>query len=392
MLQLSPPRRSLGRAVVSGGMSSDHSAARSKTRVLYIHMAALGDAIMASPALRLLREGLPEVRIDVVARQAAVGYFSSLSSVDRVIPFVAEEFVDRRRPWKLLGAPAEVARVIRALREGRYDAALQWRGQIPDTLMSVLTRARHRVACVQSIHRRSIVPVERVSFLVTDLVPVIDPGAHLVEAMAAPARHLVCKLGGCSEPGPTPAMEFPLRDEDERAARAFMAVHDLSDATPMAMVAIGANTAVNSWSCAKFAAVADYLRLVHDLRVILSGLPQHRSREIEIVAGMKTQPICSTGRLTFGAVGALLRRCRLLVSLNTGISHAAAALRVPVVVLSGRDGASITPWGTPHRVVTRNPHYPARHPRPREWPGLVEKITPAEVSAAADELLATLDA
>lgn len=366
---------------------STDSAAAPRRRLLYIHMAALGDAIMASPALRILREGLPGAQVDVLARRAAADYFSSLTSVDQVVPFVAERFVDRHRPWKLLQAPGELARLIRTLRDNRYDAVVQWRGQIPDTLMSACTRARHRVAAVQSIHRRSIIPVERVSFLVTDLVPVADPGAHLVEAMAAPARHLVHKLGGLPEREAARPLEFPLRTEDERAADAFMAAHDLREDTPMAIVAISAKTAVNSWPGARFGAVADYLRLSHGLRVILSGVPEHRDRETEIAAGMKTQPLCSTGRLPFGGVCALLRRCRLLVALNTGISHAAAALRVPVVVLSGRDGASITPWGTPHRVVTRNPFYPARHPDPREWAGLVEKITPAEVKAAIDALL-----
>lgn len=357
-------------------------------RVLYIHMAALGDAIMASPALRLLKHGLPGWSVDVVARQAAVPYFSSLPYVDRVVPFVNESYVDRRRPWRLLGAPKEVSRVVRELRAGRYEAAIQWRGQIPDTLMSVLTRARTRVAGVQSIHRRSIVPVERVSFLVTDLVPVIDPGAHMVEAMAAPARYLVQKLGGGQPPVDALNLDYPLRSADEDAASAFMAANHLSGHEPLAVVAISAKTAVNSWPMERFAEVADHLQSRHGVRVILSGIPEHRAREAEVTRAMKTEPICSTARLPFGALCALLRRSRLLVSLNTGISHVAAALRVPVVVLSGRDGASITPWGTPHRVVTRNPFYPQRHPDPREWTRLLHLITPEEVNTAADALLA----
>lgn len=369
-------------------MQSAHGDVAPPTRrVLYIHMAALGDAIMASAALRLLKQGLPGVQVDVLARRSAVEYFSSLTSVDRVVPFVAERFIDRRRPWKMLQAPGELVRVLRALRRGRYHAVVQWRGQIPDTLMSAFTSAPHRVAAVQSIHRRSFIPVERVPFLVTDLVPVTDPGAHMVEAMAAPAHHLVRKLGGRPATEPALKLEFPLSNADEQAAQAFIAAHNLEEGVPMAMVAISARTAVNTWPGDRFGAVADYLRISHGLRVILSGVPEHRARETEIAERMRTQPVRATGRLSFGGVCALLRRCRLLVSLNTGVSHAAAALRVPVVVLSGRDGASITPWGTPHRVVTRNPHYPARHPQPREWAGLVEKITAAEVNAAADALL-----
>lgn len=356
-----------------------------KRRILYIHMCALGDAIMASPALRILHRGLPDAEIHVLARRAACDYFGSLDSVATVIPFAQERFVDRRSPWKLLLAPRQLAELYGALRRNRYDAAIQWRGQIPDTLMNFATGAPVRIAGVQSIHRPSAIPVERVSFLVTDLVATRAPDAHLVEAMSAPARFAVTRLGGV--PGAEPqALEYPISARDAAEALAFRQTHRIAN-RPYAIVATSAKTTVNSWPPDRFARVADHLQQRYGYQVVLSGLPEHRHRELEVTAAMRTQPICSTGRIPFGALCGVLQHARILVCLNTGISHVAAALRVPTVVLSGRDGASITPWHAPHRIVTRNSYYPMRHPDPRDWPKLVGRISAAEVNGAVDELL-----
>ena len=341
---------------------------------------------MASPALRLAKQGLPEWSLSVLARTHTRDYFLTLPYVDEVVEFVEDRHLDRKRPWKIFNGWNDSLRLFKQLSTGGYSAVIQWRGQLPDTLMSACTGARHRIAAVQSIHRKSALPVEKVRFLVTDLAPVLHPGAHLVEAMAAPVILLLEKLGR-HLPNPDLSLDYPLRSSDHEAAAAFLRAERLPDDTPLACVGISAKTAVNAWPVERFAAVADYLQQEHGLRVVLTGTPNHLERENEIVSRMSTKPIRSIGRLPFPALCAVLARSRLLVSLNTGLSHIAAALRVPVVVLNGRDGSSITPWGTSHRVVTRNPFYPRRHPDSRRWASLVPLITIEDVCAGVDDLL-----
>lgn len=355
--------------------------------ILYVHMAALGDAIMASAALRILKQGLPQMQVAVLARAHACDYFRTLPYVDEVIPFVADRHVSRSRPWKMLGAAPELATLLIRLKREQFAAAIQWRGQLQDTLLSWVTGARHRVAAVQSIHRRAFLPVERVSFLVTDLVTVTAADAHMVEAMAAPAEFLVKKLGGTPPIDRNLALDFPLSVADRSLADAFLAHAGIGAEEPLACLSIGARSTFNDWRPERFAAVADALAVRHGMRVILNGMPQHAEREAAIARQMVAKPICSVGRLPFGALCAVLARSRLLVALNTGIVHVAAALRVPVVVLNGRDGASLSPWGTEMRIVTRNPYYPRRHPDSRQWAGLVDLIPVTEVLAAIDDIL-----
>ena len=48
--------------------------------ILFIHMAGLGDAIMASPSLALLKSNLPKWRLFVLARTQVIEYLDSLQS------------------------------------------------------------------------------------------------------------------------------------------------------------------------------------------------------------------------------------------------------------------------------------------------------------------------
>lgn len=367
--------------------SNTRPTARKVSNILFIHMAALGDAVMSSPALRILKITFPDAQLTVLARTHAMEYFRALRYVDRVVPFIDERHVDRRRPWRLLRSSGEIVRLLRDLRSGRFDLTIQWRGQLPDTLMSRLTGARRRVAGVQSIHRRSPLSVERIGFMVTDLVTFDRPSGHLVEAMAAPSLFLFKELQGETLEIPQLSLDYPISPAGREEADRFLRSKKLTD-EPIALVSISSKSSFNRWTSEGFAKVADHLHHRHGMRVMLTGLPSDAERESEISSLMMTEPICTTGRLTFAGVCGVLEKGRLLVSLNTGISHIAAALRVPVVLLNGRDGASISPWGVPHRVVTRNQYYPKRHPNPKEWPGLVPMITPVEVEQSVDALIA----
>ncbi|MDX2187255.1 MAG: glycosyltransferase family 9 protein [Opitutaceae bacterium] len=353
--------------------------------ILYLHMAALGDAVMASPAMTVLKAACPEARITVLARAQAQAYFATLPQVDRVIPFVGERHVDRRRPWRLLGAPSELQRVVKEVRSTRWHACLQWRSQLPDTLLSGLSRASHRIVGIQRIHRPATLGAEQLGMFFTERVPLTGENAHLVEAFALPVLALLRKWE-VMPPSELPGLTYPIGLEERRAAQEFLLINGVRSHERLAMINISAKSEFNRWTDDKFSALGDGLAEM-GMRVVLSGVPEHREREIVIASRMKSPPVLSTGRLSMGAVAAVLERCRVLVALNTGIAHVSAALQVPVVVLNGRDGASITPWKVPHRVVTRNSHYPKRHPDPKVWPSLVPLIEPQEVIAAVQELV-----
>ncbi|HKT33433.1 MAG TPA: glycosyltransferase family 9 protein, partial [Nitrospira sp.] len=110
------------------------------------------------------------------------------------------------------------------------------------------------------------------------------------------------------------------------------------------------------------------------LRVVVTGVADEEPLAAELGSALTDPPINMTGRTTLGSLGILLSRARLLVANDTGVSHVAAALRTPSVILSvGSDPAR---W---------NPLDAARH---RVLQG--SAADPQDVLAEADDLLCGL--
>ena len=101
------------------------------------------------------------------------------------------------------------------------------------------------------------------------------------------------------------------------------------------------------WMPERFAQVADRLISEHGARVCLvAGAAD--ARYANDVAGAMRQPAVNfAGTLSVGELAALLHRCRLLISNDSGPVHVAAAVGTPVVDIFGRNQRGLSPlrWG-----------------------------------------------
>ena len=85
----------------------------------------------------------------------------------------------------------------------------------------------------------------------------------------------------------------------------------------------------------------------------MTGTADERAITGAVLSAMRESAVDLAGETTLGVLAALLAHSRLLVSNDTGVSHIAAALRVPsVVVFTGSDPARWAPLDrTRHQVV-----------------------------------------
>jgi ADP-heptose:LPS heptosyltransferase len=137
-------------------------------------------------------------------------------------------------------------------------------------------------------------------------------------------------------PAASRAIAFPLRDADRRDAAALLAAAGVSGA--IAVVHPGAQLPSRRWSPARFARVADALAEA-GLRVVVTGSPAEAGLARAVRAAMRRPAADLCGRTpSVWTLGALVERAALVVTNDTGVSHVAAAVRTPsVVVASGSD-------------------------------------------------------
>src|SRR5262245_40315520 len=93
----------------------------------------VGDAVLALSAIRDIRAGFPQAEITVMARPSVSGVFSS-------VPYINDVWIEPRpssiRDW---------LRVIRAIRERRFDMVVLLPNSFESAVLAFLSRIPKRV-------------------------------------------------------------------------------------------------------------------------------------------------------------------------------------------------------------------------------------------------------
>lgn len=161
-------------------------------------------------------------------------------------------------------------------------------------------------------------------------------------------------MGFLGLPQQTQELEFPVEDAEYRQGLQLLKAHSLEPGRYIC-VHPGASSEDRRWSAAGFAQVANRLAET-GYRVVLTGTSGERALTQKVSVAMNplgARPLNLAGRTSLGSLAVLLRYAALLVCNDTGISHLAAALKTPsVVVFSNSEVKRWSPSdGSRHRVV-----------------------------------------
>ena len=316
-------------------------------RILLLRLERIGDLLMSLGAIRAVRQLAPDAEIDLVVGSWNESLARLIADVTRV------ETLDL--PWLARGASgaSHAALVGRATgwRSRRYDLAINFEGDIRSHGLLWLSAARRRVGFDQAGGGP----------LLTDRVAhdprrhVADNSMTLVErAFDRPDGSLPRALTADGEP----LWRLSIPEGAHGAARAMAAQvagdPNAVDRTWLAVHAPGGRL-VKQWPVDRFGEAAIALARRMDAVVVLTGGPGDdevvaQTAAMLKAAGISTIPLQGTTDLVL--LAALLARCRLLLTGDTGPMHVAAAVGTPVVAVFGPS----MPWRygpliRQHRVV-----------------------------------------
>jgi ADP-heptose:LPS heptosyltransferase len=299
-------------------------------RIAILRALMLGDMLCAVPALRAFRAGFADAEIVLVGLGWARAFTERFDHL-------LDGFLELPGFPGLPEVPPRVADLPSFFAEAqarRFDLVVQLHGsgRVTNTLALLLGGRR-----TAGFHPPGEPPPDEELFIS------YPDERHEIHRLLRLAGHLAL-------PVDDDRLEFPLRASDE---------HELAKLAPelrageYACVHPGARSA-RPWPPDRFAALADALA-ARGLRVVLTG-SDAETDVIRRVSGLMGAPALDVaGRTTLGGLGALLAGARVLVSNDTGVSHLAAALRVPsVVVVTTSNPDRWAPLDRErHRVVVR---------------------------------------
>jgi ADP-heptose:LPS heptosyltransferase len=302
-----------------------------QTRVVVLRALMLGDLLCATPALRALRHGMPGAHVCLLGLPGARELVERLDSVDEFIAFPGWPGLPESAPRNALARQ----RFVKEMRERHFDLALQMHGSgaIVNPLVAAFGAARNAGFASADAW---CPPADAARF-----VDWPAQGSE-VERLLKLTDHLGLARRGT-------ALDFPLRDADRATAAALCA--GLED-RPLALIHAGAQLPSRRWPVERFAAVADALAEA-GLAIALTGSAcTEATLTRRLAAAMHAPALDLSGRTTLWSLAALVERAQLVVCNDTAISHIAAALGTPsVVVSSGGDARRWAPADAArHRV------------------------------------------
>jgi len=276
----------------------------------------VGDAVMATPALRALREHLPGARIIGVLKPYVAGVLEGSPWFDEQI------ILDKRGPWRQRW-PAAAWR----LRRESVELALLFPNTLRTALAAWLGGCRRRVGYVG--HGRG--------WLLTDpLDPVRDAHGRSTPRPIIDAYNLLVEhVGG---PAPGRRMELFTMPRDEAAADEVWETHGLGRHSEVVCLNPGAAFgSAKHWPTDYFVELA---RDLHDRRgsgvLVLCGPAERALAEEITVRAARPGVHALAGRpLSLGLTKACIRRAGMLITTDSGPRHFAAAFGRPVVTLFG---------------------------------------------------------
>lgn len=280
--------------------------------MLIIKLSSLGDLFHALPAATMIRQALG-YEMDWVTQPEYAELVSHFEGVRRVIAFPRRCFLSRG------------AAFIGELRREMYDLVLDFQGLLKSALVARAARGRMRIG--PSYAR------EGAGFFYDEIAGTLNKNRHAVDE----ALDFVRSLGL-----PRREVCFPVR----------LPRRSLEGARPHIGLLPCSRWVTKNWPVEKFAATAAMIRDHKPATFYILGSRKDRPAADHLAAQIGPDAVNLCGQTSLVELGGFLQDMDVLITVDSGPMHMAAALGVPVVAVFGAtDPRRTGPYGPKHRVL-----------------------------------------
>ena len=307
-------------------------------QILIIKMAGIGDLLLATPALRALRETYPHAHIDLLVTPDSAGILNGWQVIDRII--VLDKYLFDY-PQQFLTRPHNLLRLKplwRDLRDGHYDAVLLLHhltlpfGRLKHQLLLRATGAQWRVG-LDNGHGWFL------------NVRVKDNGFGAMHE----AEYYLAVAGAVGAKTKDKRLVVPLSEADHRQAWQLLYEHETPQNIRHPIIAMhpgsGGYSTARRWAPERFAQLADTLYSSVGGQLLLLGGPEEAELHQHIIDMIHSEmPVRSmAGRGSIKVTAALLEQVDLFIGNDSALVHLAVAAGTPTVAIFGLTNAQA--WG-----------------------------------------------
>ncbi len=278
----------------------------------------VGDAIFITPALSTLRSGFPKAKISLLVPEKVAEIYQGNPDIDELIT------CRRKRSLK------EKIELIRTLREKKFDLGIimQSTSYEPAILLS-LARIPERVGYSHSLR----------NLFLTEVVKRSKGTQHEVDFFLGLIKALGVEIEGKEV--------FMAEDREARGwVGNFLIENGYKEGDPLIGIFSGAYFGpAKRWFPERYATLADRLIKNYRARVVLFGEKNDLPLVQKIIDKMTANPINVVGKTSLKQLRALIERCHLFITNDSGPLQIASTTKTPIIALFGSSDPQKTgPW------------------------------------------------
>ncbi|MFH1080927.1 MAG: lipopolysaccharide heptosyltransferase II [Pseudomonadota bacterium] len=292
----------------------------------------IGDAVMTLPAFAAVRNSFPRAHITILAKPWVAELFELCPDIDEIILFQSPGIHDGLSgKW----------RIAREIRNKKFDAAILLQNAIEAAIITFLAGIPVRAG--YNSDGRGLLLTHSVQR--TKAIRKVHQTDYYLEMVKA----LGCRPAD---------REFYLRcgQEHDLLGETVLKRHSLAENRLLVGMAPGAAYGpAKKWFPERFASVADKLVDAFSAQIVLFGSSGDSDTAAEVQAQAIHPMTDLTGKTGLKEAMALMTRCRLFISNDSGLMHVAAALGVPTVAVFGSTNpATTSPPGRKNIIIYKD--------------------------------------
>lgn len=328
-------------------------------RILIIRLAPLGETVLTTPVIRVLRQHFQDAYIAYMVAPTREDLVSANPHLNEVLTY-----------------QSSVPKLIYQLIRNKFQLAVVLQPTFRLVLHTFLARIPFRIGFETNTGGRKLLQIA---------VP-NNTAQHETQRYLDVVRALDIEVAD-DEP------EVFVDDAGKTWVNDFLESRNLNDDKPIIGLNPGAATSYRRWDVDNFAILGNMLHEAYGAHIIITTGPREGELAHQMAKQMAHPPIV-VNDVTPMQLAAVLQRCHLYISNDTGPMHLSTAVKTPTIALFG--GSNPMQWGPPwnkHTIIARQGCEYMKTLSPKEWDEHADvahqnlkTIKPEMVFAAAEKM------
>lgn len=337
-------------------------------KILMIRLSSIGDVLLTTPAIRLLKKKFPESRIDFVIKKEFAELLMHNPGIHRLLIFDKQD------------KSHSISKIRKQIRNEKYDLIIDLHKNFRSFYLTLLSKADQIFRYKKNAFRRFFLVKCKLNFYKT-IVPV-----YLRYIARLKKLQIVYDEEG-----------LDLFFNNDIKIKILEKFNDFLNIPGKYTIGIapGAKHATKQWMPEGFAAVIQHYTKAQKSKIIIFGSSVDQNVVQSFKINKNQNVLDTTGKLSLLETGVLINQCDLVVTNDSGLTHLASALKKKIVAIFGSttEEFGFFPYTTEYIVIQNNNlrcrpcSHIGKHKCPKKHFKCMKDIIPTQVIGAIDRLL-----